>query len=64
MLHNSRRIFQLVGADEISRAAAAAWVVGEVGVTGSVMQYIMAEDPPKGKESGQNAEVRSLFTDQ
>ena len=62
MLHSSRRIFQLVGTDEISRAAAAAWVVGEVGVTGSVMQYIMAEEPPKGKESSQSLRLCVLVT--
>ncbi|MGC8540451.1 MAG: hypothetical protein ACP5QA_07445 [Phycisphaerae bacterium] len=47
MLQSKRRIFQLVGADEISRAAAAEFVTGGVGVGGvgafaSVMVHIMA----------------------
>ena len=47
MLQSSRRIFQLVGADEIRRAVAAEFVTGGIGVLGvgvfaSVMVHIMA----------------------
>ena len=41
MLQSKRRTFQLVGADEISRAAAE-FVIGRVGVFVSVMPHIMA----------------------
>ena len=53
MLQSKRRIFQLVGADEINRAAAE-FVTGGVGVGGvgafaSVMVHIMAEERQGGK---------------